>query len=95
MSEKLETIKAVCRVWKSGNKTPILLFPECLDRRRYEMQMYEDVGQHGFGDHQAVVQRTRLATDAEALEMARRYERHYQCRIKLMKKLNVNWSQAT
>lgn len=90
---EIETIKAVCRVWKTGNKNPILLFPESIDRRQYQIMMYEIVGQHGYGDHHGVVQMTRLATDEEAAEMAKHYEDYYRCKIKLMKKLKINWSQ--
>ena len=94
MDTNKEVVVAVCRVWKSGKyKTPILLFPECVDRRTYTIQMYEEVGQHGFGDHYGVVQQTRLATDEEAAKMAKHYENYYDCKIKLKKRLRVDWSQ--
>lgn len=94
MSETLETIKAVCRVWKSGNKNAILIFPEDVNPRNYTVGMWEEIGQHGDGDPQSVVQRTRLATDEEAEAVRKMYERHYQCRLIMQKRMKINWRPA-
>lgn len=91
MSEKLETIKAVCRVWKSGHKNPILIFPEDVDPRRYTVGMWEEIGQHGDGDPQIVVSKTRLATDEESEATRKVYERYYQCKLKMQKRMKINW----
>lgn len=39
MSETLETLEAVCRVWKSGNKTPILIFPKEINPHKYTVEL--------------------------------------------------------
>lgn len=91
MSETLETMEAVCRVWKSGNKTPILIFPKEINPRNYTVDMWEEVGQHGEGDPQTVVHKTRLATEDETEYMKKIYERHYQCRLIVKKRMKINW----
>jgi hypothetical protein len=91
MSAAKEAFDVVVRVWKSGNKTPILLFPEDTDSRRYTIGMWEEVGQHGDGDHQVVVQKTRLATDEEAQKIIKRYETLYDCKLRLKKRLKIDW----
>lgn len=95
MNETIETFKAVCRVWKSGNKTPILIFPEDVDPRRYTVGMWEEVGQHGDGDPQAVVQMTRLATDEEAERVRKVYENYYGCKLIMQKRMKINWRPHT
>jgi hypothetical protein len=86
-----DTIIAVCRVWKKAPKTPILIFPEDVNPAKYYVGMWEQIGQHGEGDPQHVVQQTRLATQNEANEMAGIYEHIYNCKINLRKKLKINW----
>lgn len=88
--QKLETIKAVCRIWKEKPKTPILIFPEWHDHN-YTVMMYEHVGQHGSGDHQLVRSKTRLATNEEAALLIKEYETHYQCKLKMLKRMNVRF----
>lgn len=91
MSETLETLEAVCRVWKSGNKTPILIFPKEINPHKYTVEMWEEVGQHGEGDPQAVVHKTRLATEDEAAYMKKIYENLYDCKLIMKKRMKINW----
>jgi len=91
MSETLLTLEAVCRVWKSGHKNAILIFPKEINPRNYTVDMWEEVGQHGEGDPFGIIQKTRPATEDETAYMKKIYERHYQCKLIMKKRINVNW----
>lgn len=91
MSETLEISEAVCRVWKIGNKTPILIFPKEINPYNYTVNMWEEVGQHGEGDPQTVVHKTRLATEDETTYMKKIYENLYDCKLIMKKRIKINW----
>lgn len=91
MSEIPETLEAVCRVWKSGTKTPILIFTKSINPRNFTVDMWEEVGQHGEGDPIGIVKQTRLATEDETEYMKKIYERYYQCKLIMKKRIKINW----
>lgn len=98
MKSKPKTVcRVIVRVWKKNvayAETPILIFPDEIERN-YCVQMWEPVGQHGAGDPQLVIMRTRPATTEETEDVIIKYETHYGCRLKVIKRLpRIDWSKA-
>ena len=97
-SEPKNVSRVIVRVWKKNeaafSETPILIFPDELERN-YCVQMWEPVGQHGAGDPQSVIMRTRPATTEETADVVRQYETCYGCSLQVLKRMPiVDWSQA-
>jgi hypothetical protein len=74
----MDKIKCVVRVWKGKQfkPTPILIFPYDADVN-FTVGMWEPVGQHGSGNYSCVMSMTRPATNEEAEQVCREYERYY------------------
>lgn len=77
--------KAVIRVWRSTNN-PIIIFPDDKQPGGLVM-MFEEIGQHGAGDPRGVVQATRPATAQETSDMVRYYERFYNTKLRVVKRV--------
>lgn len=91
MNKNQNTFEAVCRVWKNKSKTPILIFPKEITFHKYMVNMWEEIGQHGEGDPQAITQMTRLATEEETAHTKKRYENLYDCELIMKKRIKINW----
>ena len=91
-------IRVIVRIWKKKDayaETPVLIFPDDVERNHC-VQMWEPVGQHGPGDPQSVITKTRPATMEETEAVVRRYEIYYGCSLKVMKRLpRIDWSKAS
>ena len=96
-AEPKNVCRVVVRIWKKNvafAETPILIFPDEVESR-YNVQMWEPVGQHGAGDPQGVVARSRPATLEETADVVRQYETCYGCSLQVLKRMPiVDWSQA-
>lgn len=80
-----EKCPVVVRVWKKG-ETPILMFPLWKELNGLIM-MWEPIGQHGSGDPNTVVKRTRPATEEEIRKVIREYEMYYHCPLEVLKRM--------
>ncbi len=85
-------IKAIVRVWKKEPKSAIIIFPQLVERR-YQVMMWEPIGQHGAGDPYAVVEQTRPATPQETERVVKEYENYYDASLVVRKRLpRIQWS---
>lgn len=81
---KDEVERVVVRVW-NRTETPILIFPD--DKQPGGLvQMWEPCGEHGAGSASGVVKQTRPATFQEAQQVVKEYEKHYRCKLKIVKR---------
>lgn len=95
-TEPKNACRVLVRIWKknvTSSETPILIFPDEIERN-YCVQMWEPIGQHGAGDPQSIIMRTRPATAEETADVVRQYENHYDCHLKVIKRLpRIDWTQ--
>ena len=85
-------MQAIVRIWKKEPKSAIIIFPQQVERR-YQVMMWEPVGQHGSGDPYAVVDLTRPATTQETESVVKEYENHYNASLVVRKRLpRIQWS---
>lgn len=97
-SEPKNVCRVIVRVWKKNvayAETPILIFPDELERR-FRVQMWEPIGQHGQGDPQIVIAKSRPATAKETAAVVRQYETYYECSLEVMKRMpRIDWSKTS
>lgn len=83
--------KVIFRVWKSGTKSVIAVFPEepgTLDP--YTCTTYEHVGQHGSGELNHIMRATRKATKEEYADLKLELEQNYQYRVHVRQRTTIN-----
>jgi hypothetical protein len=87
MMEK--TIPVLFRIWKKEDHGVIAIFPTLPGTyERHTCECYEHVGQHGAGDPQGLIGRTRLATESEYRALKRELESNpYNYKLRVIKRL--------
>lgn len=86
---KKEVLKVVFR--KFGNGEVIALFPQFTNKKKYTIDSYMKIGQHGECDH-LIIHDTKLAKESEYKELLNEIKNIYhEYDIKVMKKLIIKW----
>ena len=70
--EAKDVTAVICRQWPEGDV--VAIFPT-LEEGNYRVMMYQHIGQHGGGDMQGVIARTKLASEADYLPLKEELER--------------------
>lgn len=77
--------RAICRFFKSGRKSAILLFPDDA-QPNYCVGSWEPSSGHASASRD-LARITRLASAEEAARVKALYERDYRCTLKLLKRM--------
>lgn len=86
---KKEVLKVVFR--KFGDGEIIALFPQFTNKKKYTIESYMRIGQHGECDS-LIVHSTKLAEESEYKELLNEIKNIYhEYDIKVMKKLIIKW----